>query len=108
MHDPYTVIFEIKWAGIVLWHKDPEIGGDADSCGWFQKGRPWWRHPRWHVHHWRLQWRFMYRLKRFLWSRCEVCGKRFPWGYAPIVTQWGNPGPRWFRGEPNVRHHECR
>lgn len=58
MHDPYTVAFEMRypWRArryrqatsaflrtyhdpfITIWHKDPERGGDEDSCDWF------WRH----------------------------------------------------------------
>jgi hypothetical protein len=69
--------------------------------------RPWWRHPKFHVHHWRVQVPFLQALKRRLSSRCAACGKRFPWGYAPVAASWSNPGPRWFRGEPGVYHHEC-
>ena len=69
--------------------------------------RPWWRHPRWHVHHWSIRVPLIQRLKRFLFSRCATCGKRFPWGYAPISSSWHGPGPRWFRGEEDVHHHEC-
>jgi hypothetical protein len=46
-------------------------------------------------------------LKRWLFSRCAGCGKRFPWGYAPISASWESDGPRWFRGERSVYHHEC-
>lgn len=69
--------------------------------------RPWWKAPRWHVWHWRIQIPFLQDLKRFLFSRCARCGKRFTWGYAPISNQWGGGGPRWFRGERDVYHHEC-
>lgn len=69
--------------------------------------RPWYRHPRWHVHHWRIQVLFLQTLKRFLFSRCCKCGKRFSWGYAPVTDQWDGEGPRWFRGEPGVRHADC-
>ena len=69
--------------------------------------RPWWRHPRWHVHHWRIQVHGVQAFKRWAFSRCEGCGKRFPWGYAPTSHQWSGGGPRWFRGEPGVYHNEC-
>jgi hypothetical protein len=69
--------------------------------------RPWWRHPRWHVHHWRIQVPIVGTLKRWLFSRCASCGKRFPWNYAPISTSWHGTGPRWFRREPHVYHQEC-
>ena len=69
--------------------------------------RPWYRHPRWHIWHWCIQIHFIGKLKRYLFSRCEKCGKRFPWGYSPTAHGFGGHGPRWFRGEKGVYHHEC-
>ena len=40
-------------------------------------------------------------------GHCESCGKRFPWGYAPVSNCWDSDGPRWFRSEPHVCHHDC-
>ena len=69
--------------------------------------RPWWKHPRWHVHHWSIQVHFIQNLKRWLFSRCAGCGKRFSWGEAPTSTQWEGTGPLWFKSEADVYHHEC-
>jgi hypothetical protein len=69
--------------------------------------RHWWQHPRWHFWHWRIQVHPTQKLKRWLFTRCCVCGKRFPWGYAPVSDSWEKDGPRWFRGERGVRHHDC-
>ncbi len=69
--------------------------------------RPWWRHPRWHVWHWRIQIPAVQDLKRWLFSRCSKCGGRFTWGYCPVSDSWNGPGPRWFRGEPHTYHHDC-
>lgn len=69
--------------------------------------RPWWRHPRWHIHHWRIQIHFVNQLKRWLFSRCAGCGRRFTWGYSPTTTNWHSKGPRWFRNESHVYHSEC-
>lgn len=49
-----------------------------------RKLRPWWEHPRWHIHHWSIQWHFWQKLRRFLFERCAKCGKRYHWGYCPI------------------------
>lgn len=70
--------------------------------------RPWYRHPRWHVHHWRIQVPMLQRLRRWLFTRCEVCGKRFGWGYAPLSRLWERPKARLFKGEEGLRHFECR
>ena len=69
--------------------------------------RPWYRHPRWHLWHWSIQIHPLQQIKRWLFSRCCKCGKRFPYGYAPVSGSWSGGGPRWFRGEPNVYHANC-
>lgn len=69
--------------------------------------RRWWRHPRWHVHHWRVQVHAIQSLKRRLFTRCEHCGKGFGWGQAVHTSSWHGTGPRWFRSEPNVHHAGC-
>ena len=212
MHDPMTVAFEIRYpwykhrpgykhwpdgyrsSFITIWHVDPEVGGDEDSCGWFcppmtesDRGhvarlakdlsfdrpagslsyewllidrigfhigkrpkprhfhrwlqqqsfpgswsdkqwysdrsyeeqariawriyaglmRPWYRCPRWHVHHWKLQIHPVQQLKRCAFSRCAKCGGRFRWGVSVISGSWNGTGPRWFRGEPNIWHLDC-
>ena len=76
--------------------------------GWILRAEQrWWQHPRYHFWHWRIQIRPLQDLKRWLFSRCCVCGKRFTWGYCPVSRSWDSDGPRWFRGEPNVYHHHC-
>ncbi len=69
--------------------------------------RHWWQHPKWHIHHWKFQVHPVQQFKRWAFSRCCKCGKGFTWGYSPISNQWHGMGPRWFRGERDVMHHEC-
>lgn len=60
------------------------------SCiyGWIlRETRPWYKHPRYHVHHWKIQWVFGQKLWRFLFRRCAACGKRFHFNESP-VTNW--------------------
>lgn len=62
----------------------------------------------WHVRHWRVQIRLLGKLQRFLLERCEGCGRRYPWGYAPISHQWDSPRTRWRDGVVRRSfHHEC-
>ena len=68
--------------------------------------RPWWKHARWHVWHWKLQVRPLQDFKRWAFSRCAGCGGRFRWGYSPVTSNWNSQGPTW-RGEPHVYHHTC-
>lgn len=69
--------------------------------------RPWYRHPKWHFWHWSLQIHHLQAFKRWAFSRCCKCGKRFPWGYAPVSNSWNGTGPLWFRSEEGVYHHDC-
>lgn len=69
--------------------------------------RPWYRHPRWHIWHWHVQFPWLRDFKRWAFSRCAGCGRRFAYGYAPTSFQWHSDGPRWFRGESDKYHHEC-
>lgn len=69
--------------------------------------RPWYRHPRWHVWHWRLQIHPWQTFRRWAFSRCAGCGKGFSWGYSPTGFSWDRKPPRWFRSEYDVYHSEC-
>lgn len=69
--------------------------------------RKWWQHPRWHIHHWRVKIVPVFKLKRWLFSRCAHCTGRFTWGYAPTRMGWNGTGPLWFRSEKDVYHHGC-
>ena len=71
------------------------------------KKRKWYQHPRWHFWHWKIQIHFIQTLKRFLFSRCAECGKRFKWGYSPTSHSWSGTGPLWFTSEKNSYHREC-
>jgi hypothetical protein len=89
---------------------------DEETCeGWFllvyscylRFNRPWYRHPRWHVHHWRLQVHPWQTFRRWAFSRCAGCGGRFTWGYSPTGFQWDRTPPKLFCSEVDVYHHEC-
>src|SRR5688572_5406081 len=75
-------------------------------CHYLGYHRPWYKHPRFHLHHWQIQCHPVQNLKRWLFSRCAGCGKRFEWGYCP-TSGWDSRGPLWFKSEPKVYHTEC-
>lgn len=63
------------------------------SCiyGWIlRREQKWWQHPRWHIHHWRLQIHILQQLNRFLFARCHKCGRGFKWGESVIGSWSGN------------------
>lgn len=69
--------------------------------------RPWWRHPRWHFWHWEFQVHPWQKFRRWAFSRCAGCGKRFSWGYCPVSHSWNHPPPKLFRSEAGIYHSEC-
>lgn len=60
--------------------------------------RPWYRHPRWHIRHWRIQLHPWQKLRRWLFARCGQCGKRFGWNEAPTTYSWSGNGPSFHQG----------
>jgi hypothetical protein len=130
MHDPLTVAFEIKYpwyrkvtypngkdsykyhkAFITVWHNDPGTDGSDDSCDWFNRKNKKFRiHPRFHFWHWSFQVCPLQTLKRFLFSRCGVCGKRFTWKESSgcvLACDWSGDGPGWFRNRERIMHFRC-
>lgn len=69
--------------------------------------RPWYRHPKWHVWHWKIQIHPLQAFKRWAFSRCAGCSRRFTYGYCPTTYSWNGTGPRWFVSEAGVYHSEC-
>lgn len=94
----------------------PDCGNDADEmkrrvrrifqCA-YRVDRPWWRHPKWHFWHWRINVIPLRNFKRWAFTRCANCGGRFKWGEAPISYKWNGDRPRWFRGERDKVHQGC-
>jgi len=44
--------------------------------------RPWWKHPRWHIHHWKVSFDLARNLRR-MFERCATCRKPLGFGYCP-------------------------
>jgi hypothetical protein len=57
--------------------------------------RPWWRHPRWHLHHWRVNFDLARNVRR-IFQRCGTCGKGLGFGVSPLSDAGG------------LHHLECR
>lgn len=51
--------------------------------------RPWWKHPRWHVHHWEINFTVTRNLRRMLIDKCAGCGKRLGWNTCPTSSGGG-------------------
>lgn len=72
-----------------------------------RKERPWYKHPKWHIHHWKIQCHPLQKLKRKLFSRCCKCGSSFRWNERVVSHQWDSDGPRWFKGERALECEKC-
>lgn len=59
--------------------------------------RPWYKHPRWHFWHWKIQFHPWESFKRSR-TRCTKCGKRFGWG--GVAQTLG-------MGESQLYHGDC-
>lgn len=81
------------------------LGGIAR--GLLDMKRPWWRHPKWHFWHWKLQCQPLLSFKRWAFSKCCKCGGRFKYGESCTTTSWNGTGPLWFRSEQNAQCENC-
>lgn len=50
--------------------------------------RPWYKHPRWHFWHWRIQLHPWQNLKRRFWTKCCKCGKRGFKRHQQAIGNW--------------------
>jgi hypothetical protein len=110
LHDSVTRKFQI---GCGEKHdkreRDERIRSMASTIyGWIlREKQPWYKHARWHVHHWKIQVPAISKFKRWAFSRCCKCGKGFKWGYVVTTNNWHGTGPLWFRSEQSVYHGDC-
>jgi hypothetical protein len=88
------------------WYRSPEPNTPAEDLHWRERNaedffaailkyilrerRPWFLHPRWHIHHWSIQIQLFQQLNRWMFSRCSVCRKGFKWGESVMGSWDGN------------------
>lgn len=61
-----------------------------------RKERKWYQHPKWHIHHWSIQFHPIQQLKKRWWDKCCICGKRG--AKTSFMSDWHGT-KRW--------HQEC-
>lgn len=72
--------------------------------GTWRRTRGW----RWHIHHWKLQFRTYQQLRRRFLTRCAWCGGRSVKGDQVNVSHsWNGPRARWWQGEKGLFHRDC-
>lgn len=57
--------------------------------------KPWWKHPRWHVHHWKINFDLARNLKRMV-QPCATCRVPLGFGYSPTDI-----------GDGSLHHSRC-
>jgi hypothetical protein len=60
-----------------------------------RKNRKWYQHPKWHIHHWSIQFHPLQNLKRRYWDKCCKCGKR---GFKSSAMGDWNGTKLWHQG----------
>lgn len=66
-----------------------------------RKLRPWYKHPRWHIHHWRLTFPIFRDWYRRNFERCDFCGERIR--RQSVFTDWDST-KHWCNTCNNKRH----
>lgn len=90
-----------------IWHVEPNGHDSGEVCKHWEDGKPK-RAWKWHVHHWHLQIHPLQKARRYIFERCELCGRRYPWGYVPISHQWDRQRDgHWWNITAGAYHHEC-
>lgn len=76
------------------WRRDEALRNYVTTIySWImRKERPWYKHPRWHIHHWSIQIHPLQNIKRRFWDKCCVCGKR---GFKGVAFSDWHGTKRW-------------
>jgi hypothetical protein len=62
--------------------EDPEALVRMIAGAMHRRFRPWWRHPRWHVHHWQVNFHIVRNVRR-MFQPCGTCGHALGFGCCP-------------------------
>lgn len=71
LHSAITMKYEVEKKEERINHFTSIVLADI-----MRKLRPWYRHARWHIHHWKIQFHPWQQFRRRHWDMCCVCGKR--------------------------------
>lgn len=71
LHPAITMKYGVESKDARVNHFAAIIYGDI-----LRKITPWYKHPRWHIHHWKIQFHPWQNFKRRHFDKCCICGKR--------------------------------
>ena len=88
------------------WNREKALNHYASIIyGWLLRStRKWWQHPRWHIHHWRIQFHPWKRFKRRFIDKCSICAKR---GFTGAVYSDWNGTKRWCQKCEDASHKQA-
>lgn len=93
--DSLKEAIEGTWTPETVWDLDEEDDFRKHAApivrslyGWYlRKIQPWWRHPRWHIHHWHISFTLLRDFRR-VFTKCSFCSGRL--GFRRSVTSYGD------------------
>lgn len=105
---------DFYWPSIItVWHVEPG-GHDAlsvcQSRHFSLRTGKWYYSKSWKYHfwHWKIQVHSIQNLRRYLLTRCEVCGGKSRKGHVVnFSNSWNNPKTHFWQGELGLRHGDC-
>ena len=68
---------------------EPELMVTRIAAALNRHFRPWWRHPRWHVHHWQINFDLVRNVRR-MFEPCATCRRPLGFGYCPHADHRGH------------------
>jgi len=98
---------------ITIWHNEPGGHDALSTCSirrLNQKTGKWYitRSWKWHFWHYHIQISSFQHLRRYLLTRCEVCGGKSRKGHVVnFSNSWSNPKTHFWQGERGLRHGDC-
>lgn len=69
--------------------------------------RPWYKHPKWHINHWKIQIHPLQGLRRWLLTRCCKCGRKLQWKESVCSGVWHSKKTAWYKGEKDLMCSKC-
>jgi hypothetical protein len=81
MYDSITMKYGVEYTSARIDHFTSIVLADI-----MRKLRPWYKHPRWHIHHWEINFPLFRQFYRRWFERCDRCKGKI--GTQSVYTDW--------------------
>jgi hypothetical protein len=97
---------------LTIWHNEPHGHDGLTVCSRrVQDKHGKWRYTKgwkWHIWHWSFQVHPFQHFRRYLLTRCEVCGGKSRKGHLVNLSHsWDRPKGHFWQGEKGLQHIDC-